>query len=89
MISDSIISAICIGQIITKIAQHFKINLDRLESIPYSLLDEKFLKNFNQFKKVNNLYVWKNEEATKEEHDQNMEDIENIGNLGLKGVDIG
>ena len=88
LVSDSVNGAICIGGIITKITQHFKINPDRLKSIPYSLFDEKFLKNSNQFKKVNNLYVWKSQKAIKEEHDQDMQDIENIGNLRLDNVDL-
>ena len=63
MISDSVSGSICIGGIISRISQHFGITLKTSESIPYSLLDEKFIKNSNQFKKVNNLFVWKNEEA--------------------------
>ena len=69
LISDSVSGSICIGGIIFKIAQYFGITLDRFDSIPYSLLDEKFIRNSNQFKKVNNLFVWKNEEAIEEEHD--------------------
>ena len=89
MISDSVSGSICIGGIISRIAQYFGIALDCFNSTAYSLLDEKFIRNSNQFKKVNNLYVWKNEEAIKEEHDQDIEDIKNIGNLGLEGVDFG
>ena len=86
MISDSVSGSICIGGIISRIAQYFGIALDHFDSSPYSLLDEKFIQNSNQFKKVNNLFVWKNEEAVEEEHDQDMEDIELIGNVGLENV---
>ena len=30
--------------------------------------------------------MWKNEEAIEEEHDQDMEDIDLIGNVGLENV---
>ena len=69
MISDSVSGSICIGSIVSRIAQYFGIALNPQEYIPYSLLDEKFIKNSNQFKKVNNLFMWKNEEAMEEEHD--------------------
>ena len=72
LISDSVSGAICIGGIVSRIAQHFGISLKSNESIPYSLLDEKFIKNSNQFKKVNNLFMWKNEEVIDEEHDKDM-----------------
>ena len=36
--------------------------------------------------KVNNLFVWKNEEAIEEEHDQDMEDIDLVANVGLESV---
>ena len=86
MISDSVSRSICIGGIISRIAQYFGIALDQFDSTPYSLLDEKFIQNFNQFKKVNNLYVWKNEEAIEEEHDPDMEDINLVANVGLEMV---
>ena len=86
LISDSVSGSICIGGIISRIAQYFGIALDHFDSTPYSLLDEKFIRNSNQFKKVNNLFVWKNEEAVEEEHDQDMEDIKLIGNVGLENV---
>ena len=35
---------------------------------------------------MNNLLVWKNEEAIEDEHDQDMEDIKLIGNVGLENV---
>ena len=69
MISDSVSGSICIGGIISRIAQYFGITLNPNESIPYSLLDEIFIKNSKQLKKVNNLFIWKNEEAMEEEHD--------------------
>ena len=86
MISDSVSGSICIGGIVSRIAQYFGIELDHFDSIPYSLLDEKFIRNSNQFKKVNNLFVWMNEEAIEEEHDQDMKDIDLIGNVGLENV---
>ena len=70
----------------SRIAQHFVISLKASESIPYSLLDEKFIKNSNQFKKVNNLFMLKNEEAMDEEHDQDMEDIDLVASMGLAMV---
>ena len=86
MISDSVSGSICIGEIVSRIAQHFGISLKISESIPYSLLDEKFIKNSNQFKKVNNLFMWNNEEALDEEHDQDMEDIDLVASMGLAMV---
>ena len=35
---------------------------------------------------MNNLFVWNNEGAIEEEYDQDMEDIDLIGNVGLKNV---
>ena len=35
---------------------------------------------------MNNLFVWKNEEAIEEEHNQDMEDIDLVANLGLAMV---
>ena len=32
------------------------------------------------------MFVWKNEEAIEEQHDQDMEDIGLIGNIGLENV---
>ena len=32
------------------------------------------------------MFVWKNEEAIEDEHDQDMEDIKLIGNVGLENV---
>ena len=86
MISDSVSGSICIGGIVSRIAQHFSISLKTSESIPYSLLDEKFIKNSNQFKKVNNVFIWKNEKAMEEEHDQDMEDIDLVASVGLAMV---
>ena len=86
LISDSVSGSICIGGIISRIAQYFGIALDRFDSIPYSLFDEKFIRNSNKFKKVNNLFVWKNEKAIEEEHDQDMKDIDLVANVGLKMV---
>ena len=37
---------------------------------------------------MNNLFVWKNEEAIEEEHDQDMEDIDLIGNVSLKNISL-
>ena len=86
LISDNVSRSICIGGIISRIAQYFGIALDHFDSTPYSLIDKKFIRNSNQFKKVNNLFVWKNEEAVEEEHDQDIEDINLIGNVGLENV---
>ena len=84
--SDNVSGSICIGGIVSRIAQYFGIALDHFDSTPYSFLDEKFIRNSNQFKKVNTLFVWKNEEAIEEEHDQDMKDIDLIGNVGLENV---
>ena len=35
---------------------------------------------------MNNLFAWKTEEAIEEEHDQDMEDIDLIGNVGLENI---
>ena len=54
LISDSVSGSICIGGIVSRIAQYFGIALDHFDSTFYSLLDEKFIRNSNQFKKINN-----------------------------------
>ena len=71
---------------LSRIAQHFGISLKTNDSIPYSLFDEKFIKNSNQLKKVNNLFMWKNEEAVEEEHDQDMQYIDLVASMGLAMV---
>ena len=43
LISDSLVGAICIGGIVTKIAQFYKIDLHSLPSIKHILLDETFI----------------------------------------------
>ena len=35
---------------------------------------------------MNNFYVWKSEEAIEEEHDQDMDDIDLVANVGLEMV---
>ena len=57
LISDNVSGSICISGIVSRIAQYFSITLDHFDSSPYSLLDEKFICNANQFKKVNNLFI--------------------------------
>ena len=47
MISDSVSGSIFIGGIVFRIAQYFGTTLDQFDSIPYSLLDEKFIRKSN------------------------------------------
>ena len=89
--SDSVSWILCIGGIITKIAFYFGINFNNLASIPPSLLDENLFKNSKQFKKVEEVWLWKYEEGERVNKDlaQDLEDIEQIGNLGLEGFSLG
>ena len=53
LISDSLISAIYIGGIVTKIAQFYRIDLQTLSSLKPMLLDESFIRNFKQLTSLN------------------------------------
>ena len=52
--------------------------------------DENLLNNSRQFKKVRELWVWKDEGGKEidKELAQDFKNIEQIGNLGLEGVGI-
>ena len=90
MASDSVSESLCIGDIIIKIANYFRIHLNHVASIPPSFLDENLLKNSRQFKKVGELWVWKDKEGEEIDEDlaQDLEYIEKIKNLGFEGVDL-
>ena len=69
LLSDSVSGNICIGAFITKIAQHFRINTSNLDSLPSILLDNTFIKNCRQFKRVNNIWYYKEDEVPQEEEE--------------------
>ena len=49
LISDSLVGAICIGGIVIKIAQSYRIDLQNLPSLKPMILDESFIRNSKQF----------------------------------------
>ena len=59
LISDSLVSVICVGGVVTKLAQFFRVDLHFLPSIKPMLLDESFIKNSKQFTFLNKKWVWK------------------------------
>ena len=59
LISDSLVGAICIGGIVTKLAQFFGVDIQKLPSIKPLLLDENFIRNSKQFPLLNKKWVWK------------------------------
>ena len=61
LISDSLVGAICIGGVVTKLAQFFRIDVQNLPSTKPLLLDETFIRNFKQFTLLNKKWVWKHD----------------------------
>ena len=61
LISDSFVGAICIGGVVTKLAQFFRIDVQNLLSIKPLLLDETFIRNSKQFTLLNKKWVWKHD----------------------------
>ena len=57
LISDSLVSAICIGGVVTKLAQFLGINVQNLASIKHLFLDETFIRNSKQFTLLNKKWV--------------------------------
>ena len=49
LISDSLVGAICIGGIVTKLKQFFRIDFSNLPSMKPLFLDEIFIQNSKQF----------------------------------------
>ena len=69
---DSVSSNLCIGGFITKFAQHFRVNSSNLDSILSTLLDNSFIKNSKQFKRINNIWYQKDEEV-EQDRDEELE----------------
>ena len=61
LISDSVTGAICVGGIITKLAQFYGVDLDVLHPTKPILLDDTFLKHSKQFTSINEALVWKHD----------------------------
>ena len=61
LISDSLVSAICIGGVVTKLAQFFRIDVQNISSIKPLFLDETFIRNSKQFTHLNKKWVWKHD----------------------------
>ena len=57
LISDSLVGAICIGGVVIKIAQFYRIDLNSLPSLKLMLLDETFIRNSKQFTSLNKKWV--------------------------------
>ena len=57
LISDSVIGAICVGGIVTKLAQFYEVDLDALHPTKPILLDDTFLKHSKQFTSLNEALV--------------------------------
>ena len=57
LISDSLVGAICIGGVVTKLAQFFRIDVQNLPSIKPLFLDETFIRNSKQFTLLNKKWV--------------------------------
>ena len=57
LISDSLVGAICIGGIVTKLAQFFGVDVQNLPSIKPLFLDETFIRNSKQFTLLNKKWV--------------------------------
>ena len=88
--SDSVSGNICIGAFITKITQHFSINTSNLNSLPSTLLDNTFIKNCKKFKRVNNIWFWKDEVIGEQEGDEDLEHIfEDIDQFQAQEADEG
>ena len=61
LISDSFAGTICIGGIVTMLAQFFGIDVQNLPSIKPLFLDETFIRNSKQFTLLNKKCVWKHD----------------------------
>ena len=76
LISDSLVGAICIGRIITKLAQLFRIDFQNLPSIKPLFLDETFIRNSKQFTLLNKKWVWKHDLSDQENMEALFQEIE-------------
>ena len=91
LVSDSISSSICIGGIMTKLANFYGLQLDNLECIPVILLNNTFVKNSKQLSFMENKWVWKGDapQVVGEEGDVMdtiVREIEEFkGNEGVEG----
>ena len=70
--NDNVSGTLCVGGIITRISNFFKINLNNIPSLPPSYLDENLLRNSRQFKVVRNIWVWK-DKVGDEDVDEELE----------------
>ena len=57
LISDSLIGAICIGGVVTKLAQFFRIDVQNLPSIKPMFFDETFIRNSKQLTSLHKKWV--------------------------------
>ena len=76
LISDSLIVAICIGGVVTKLAQLFRIDLQNLASIKPMFLDESFIRTSKQFTSLNKKWVWKHDLSDQENVEALFQEIE-------------
>ena len=76
LISDSVTGAICVGGIVTKLAQYFGVDLDALHPTKPILLDDTFLKHSKQFTSINEAWVWKHDLGESEHIDALFQHID-------------
>ena len=76
LISDSLVSAICIGEIVIKLAQLFRIDVQNLPSIKPLFLDETFIRNSKHFTSLNKKWVWKHDLSNQENMEALFQEIE-------------
>ena len=76
LISDSLVGAICIGGVVTKLAKFFRIDLHNLVSIKPMFLNESFIKNSKQFTSLNKKWVQKHDLGDRENVEALFQEIE-------------
>ena len=57
LVSDSVVGAICIGGIITRLAQFFGVDVSKIPSIKPISLGEAFIQNSKQFTLMNKKWL--------------------------------
>ena len=75
-ISDSLVGAICIRGVVTKLAQFFRIDVQNLPSIKPLFLDETLIRNSKQFTSLNKKWVWKHDLSDQENVEALFQEIE-------------
>ena len=82
LISDSTSGAICVGGIVSKLAQFYGVDLDALHPTKPILLDFTFLRNSKQFTSINEAWVWKHDLGESEHIDALFQQIDEFEEQG-------